>query len=90
MTIDSPWFVGTEETRRSTSLSPILSWMRPSCGRRFSAIDIVPLMTLRRAMIGGQQLLRVGVHLEQLAVDAVADAHRGLERLDVDVRGAHA
>ena len=39
---------------------------------------------------GGQEFLRMGVHLVQLAVDAVADPHGRLQRFDVNVRGADA
>ena len=38
----------------------------------------------------GQQFFRVGVHMDQLAVEAVADAHGGFERLDVNVGSADA
>ena len=63
MTIDSPWFVGTELTRRSRSLPPTDIWMRPSCGMRFSDIFIFD-MILTREMIacwsrfGGESILR--------------------------------
>ena len=63
MTIDSPWFVGTVETRRSRSRPPTLIWMRPSCGMRFSEILIFD-MILKREIIapcrrfGGESILR--------------------------------
>ena len=48
MTTLSPWLVGMVETRKSMDFLPILTWMRPSCGRRFSAMLIVLLMILSR------------------------------------------
>jgi hypothetical protein len=37
-----------------------------------------------------QEFFRVGIHLDEFAIEAVADAHRGLQRLDVDVRSPQA
>src|SRR5256885_665355 len=39
------------ETRRSTGFFLILTWIRPSCGRRFSAMLIEPLMILSRLIM---------------------------------------
>ena len=51
ITMLSPWLVGIVETRRSIGFCAILTWMRPSCGRRFSAMLIEPVMIFRRLMI---------------------------------------
>ena len=51
MTTLSPWFVGIVETRRSIGFRAIFTWMRPSCGRRFSAMLIEPVMILSRLTI---------------------------------------
>jgi len=50
-TIDSPWWVGSEETRMSTCFSPNCLTIRPSWGRRRSAMFMLD-MTLTREMIG--------------------------------------
>ena len=51
-----PWPTGMVETRMSMSFAPILNPMRPSCGRRFSAM-FSPLMILMRAtMLGSTDL----------------------------------
>ena len=63
--------------------------MRPSWGRRFSAMSMLP-MILMREQHRGQQPARRAVALDQHAVDAVADADAVGERLDVDVAGAQA
>ena len=56
MTIFSPNSVGRTETRKSISLSlPILSLMRPSCGRRRSAMSS-DAMILRREVIAFRSL----------------------------------
>ena len=47
ITIFSPNNVGRDETRKSIALLPNLSFMRPSCGTRFSAMSSL-LMTLMR------------------------------------------
>jgi hypothetical protein len=49
MTTRSPDVVGMVEMRTSTSDSPRRSVARPSCGRRRSAMSILP-MTLMRLM----------------------------------------
>ena len=38
ITTASPWSIGMTETRMSTSASSMRILMRPSCGRRFSAM----------------------------------------------------
>jgi hypothetical protein len=52
MTIDSPWLVGMVETRRSMEVrpSPVRIWMRPSCGRRFSAMLMFDMILIRLTM----------------------------------------
>ena len=87
MTTLSPYSVGRVETRKSTSRPSVLILMRPSCGRRRSAIFSLAISLTREMMAafssrGGGSLTR------QHAVDAVADAKLFLERLDVDVAGA--
>ena len=47
----SPWLVGMVETRRSIGFRAIFTWMRPSCGKRFSAMLIEPVMIFSRLMI---------------------------------------
>ncbi len=61
--------------------------MRPSCGRRRSAIFSLAI-SLRRRDDGGLQLARRRFLIEQHAIHAEADAEFLLERLDVDVAGA--
>ena len=51
MTMLSPWLVGMVETRRSMDFFPIFTWMRPSCGSRFSAMLMEPVMILIRLMM---------------------------------------
>ena len=87
MTADWPWTVGSMLTRRSKCLPWTVILMRPSCGRRFSAMSMLPMILIRESM-GGQQPRGDGVALDQDAVDAVADADAVGERLDVDVAGA--
>ena len=43
----SPWFVGTDEMRTSTSASPMRTDARPSCGRRRSAMSSLPMTLMR-------------------------------------------
>ncbi len=47
MTIDSPWMVGTVETRMSTRRPWAVTRMRPSCGRRRSAMFISAMILMR-------------------------------------------
>ena len=85
MTIFSPNSVGSTETRKSISLPcPILSLMRPSCGRRRSAMSS-SAMILSRLEIAFFSFMRRLHHLVQHAVDAEADAEGLLVGLDVDV-----
>ena len=65
----------------------LISLMRPSCGRRFSAMSM-PLMILMRGEDGGLHAFGNVVALDAHAVDAVADAHAVFHRFDVNVRGA--
>ena len=58
--------------------------MRPSCGRRRSAMSS-RAMILMREMIAARQPRRRALRLVQHAVIAVADAQPVLERLDMDV-----
>ena len=86
MTTDWPWLVGSTLTRRSSSLSPTVTLIRPSWGRRRSAMSILARI-LMRGQDRAQQPAGGAVALDQHAVDPVADADPILERLDVDVRG---
>ena len=47
MTRLSPCRVGTVETRRSINLPWLRNWIRPSCGRRRSAIFILAMILTR-------------------------------------------
>ena len=88
-TARSPWPVGSVETRTSTGLPPTRSVMRPSCGRRFSAMSSCAMILIREISEAWMRLARTH-DVAQRAVDAEAH-HRGLlERLDVDVGGAFA
>jgi len=71
----------------STLLPAILRVMRPSCGRRFSAM-LSAAMIFTRAMIGRHELLTGALRHVELAVDAVADDDVALLRLDVDIARA--
>ena len=66
MTIFSPNSVGRHETRKSMSRFWPWSWkrilMRPSCGRRFSAMSSFDMILMREVMasrnfIGGAMML---------------------------------
>ena len=86
MTIDSPYTVGIVETRMSTRRPWSVTRMRPSCGQ--PALGDVHLRhDLDARDDRGLQAPRRRLLVVQDAVDAVADAQRVLERLDVDVRG---
>ena len=63
--------------------------MRPSCGSRFSAMLIDPVMIFRRLMIADLQFLRRILHLVQHAVDAEAHAETLLQRLEMNVARPH-
>ena len=41
MTMLSPWLVGRHDTRKSISFVPTELWIRPSCGMRCSAMDML-------------------------------------------------
>ena len=46
--MDSPWIVGTVDTRMSTRRPPCpVTRMRPSCGRRRSAMFISAMILIR-------------------------------------------
>jgi hypothetical protein len=63
--------------------------MRPSCGRRFSAMLRWLKILTRETMAGWKRFqLRGHGNFLQFAVNAVADAKFVLERFEVDVRGA--
>ena len=47
MTTDWPWLVGSTLTRRSMSLPATWTLIRPSWGRRFSAMSIDPMILMR-------------------------------------------
>ena len=84
MTTDWPWLVGRMLTRRSMSLPATRILIRPSWGRRFSAMSI-EAHDLDPADDRAQQPARGGVAFHQHAVDPVADPHPVGEGLDVDV-----
>ena len=85
ITIDWPWLVGSTLTRRSSSFSPSVTLIRPSWGRRRSAISILARILMRDSIAPSSR--RGGVALDQHAVDPVADPDAVFERLDVNVRG---
>ena len=89
MTADWPWTVGSMLTRRSKWLPWIDILIRPSCGRRFSEMSMLPMILIRDEQ-RGQQPARRAVALDQHAVDPVADPDAVGERLDVDVAGPQA
>ena len=89
MTTDWPWMVGRMLTRRSKCLPWTVILMRPSWGRRFSAMSMLA-HDLDARDHRGQQAARRAVAFDQDAVDAVADADAVGERLDVDVAGPQA
>ena len=76
MTIPSPWIMGMIETRMSTSRPETLSLMRPSCGKRFSAM-FSRAMIFKRLTIAALKVIdfrRRRLRLQH-AVDAVANLH---------------
>ncbi len=56
MTMLSPWLVGTVETRRSSTRPRMLTWIRPSCGLRFSEIFIAAIILMRLTMADCRRL----------------------------------
>ena len=88
ITIFSPNSVGSVLTRKSIALAPNFSFMRPSCGTRFSAMSSreITLMREDELVLDRDRRLR---DLAQLAVDAEAHAVVVLVGLEVQVRGAH-
>ncbi len=85
----SPFTVGIVETRTSIAPATVVRLMRPSCGRRRSAMSMWAI-TFRREMMALWSTRSCGGHGDFVedAVDAVADAEIVFERLDVDVRRA--
>ena len=73
--------------RRSILRPWTIARMRPSCGRRRSAMSRLA-MIFRREMMAGVHRVRRVHRLEEDAVDAVADLERLFLGLDVDVAGA--
>ena len=86
-TIFSPNAVAMLETRSSTSRWARWVLMRPSCGRRRSAM-FMPAITLMRETIAPCTGERDRLDVVQDAVDAEADHGVLGARLEVDVRGA--
>ena len=86
MTTDWPWLVGSTLTRRSSSFSPTVTLIRPSWGRRRSAMSILARILMRESK-APSKAPRGAVPLDQNAVDPVADPDAVFERLDMDVRG---
>ena len=87
ITTDWPWLVGMTLTRRSSSFSPTVTLIRPSWGRRRSAMSSFD-QNFDAREIGTQQTARGAVTFNQDAVNPVADADPVLKRLDVDIRGS--
>ena len=83
-TTRSPWPEGSVETRTSTARPAIRRLMRPSCGRRFSAMSSRDITLMREMSSGATRALGLQ-HLAQHAVDAEADHEPVLVGLDVDV-----
>ena len=50
-TTDSPWYAGSVLTRKSICALSTVNLMRPSCGRRFSAMSM-PAMIFKRLISG--------------------------------------
>ena len=89
ITTASPCSIGMTETRMSTSASSMRTLMRPSCGRRFSAMLRWLKILTRETMAGWKRFSCAGTGtVLQHAVNAVADAEFVLERFQVDVRRA--
>ena len=88
MTTLSPWLVGIVDTRRSMAFLPILTWMRPSCGRRFLGDAHGAAHDLEAADDGRLQLLGRVLHLLEHAVDAETHAEAFFQRFQVDVARA--
>ena len=83
ITTDWPWLVGITLTRRSSSFSPTLILMRPSCVRRRSAMSSLERILMRERI--AQVTVWGAVALHQHAIDPVSDANPVFKRLDVDV-----
>ena len=86
-TTRSPRPAGIVDTRTSTGRPAMRSPMRPSCGRRFSAMSSFA-MTLMRDTTAFAIAFCGAQHFAQHAVDAEAHDETVLVRLDVDVRRA--
>ena len=87
MTTFSPYCAGSVATRRSIGLSPTWVETRPSCGMRRSAMSRSERILMREVTAGIAET-RHDRRLLEHAVDAVADPHLLLLRLEVDVGGA--
>ena len=85
-TTRSPWPEGIVETRTSTARPAMRNEMRPSCGRRFSAMSSFDITLILRYDERGHGTLGLQ-HLAQHAVDPKPDRKPVLVRLDVNVRG---
>ncbi len=91
MTIFSPNSVGRHDTRKSiSSVSPLSAnriLMRPSCGRRFSAMSSFAMILMREVM--ASRYFMGGRHdVVEDAVDAVPNPELLFVRLDVNVARA--
>ena len=53
-TTPSPNIVGSTETRISTGLPPMFNSIRPSCGKRRSAMSRLAMTLIRLAMAGAK------------------------------------
>ena len=87
MTIFSPNFAGTVETRKSMTRSSILIEIRPSCGKT-SLGDIQPRKNLQARSQRQLNLLGQNALNAQHAVHAQPQHDASFLRLDVDIAGA--
>ena len=73
------------ETRRSTGFFLIFTWMRPSCGSRFSAMLMEPLMILMRLTMADCK--RFGGACISWSTPSMpeADAEFFVERFEMDI-----
>jgi hypothetical protein len=84
-TTRSPWPVGRVETRTSTGRPATLSEIRPSCGRRFSAMSRWAMTLTRETSSGPKRPWRLQ-GLAQHAVHPKPHQQPIFERFDVDIR----
>ena len=85
MTADWPWLVGRTLTRRSSSLSPTVTLIRPSWGRRRSAMSILARILMRDSKAPNSRRGGLSRSTSMPSI-AVANPDPVLERLDVNIR----